>query len=101
MTAAARHDAAAKSRGVHTPDAIEGDYRRFLLGRLQRANKLVLDRISEWLTGRRRDINARARQDSVRWNSLTGDVESLSRTIGAVRFTWGKQHNGDATERRA
>ena len=101
MTAAIRHDAASKVRGVHTPDAIEGDYRRWLLKRLERAHELLTDQLDKWLTGRRRDINARARQDSVRWDSVTGDVESLSRAIGAIRFTWGKQHNGDAAERRA
>ncbi|MFB6265159.1 MAG: anti-CBASS protein Acb1 family protein, partial [Bradymonadaceae bacterium] len=85
-----------KQVAVLTPDAIEADYRQYLLSRIDTARKLLLDGLDKYLTGRRRDFNRRHRQaqreDGRRRDGTEReDVEALERTISGLKVQWGKK----------
>jgi len=83
VTCTHRQDAADLGVYADHPDAIERDYRRFLLGWLDDLSEMLTDRLDRWLTGRRRDITsrARAREDA----PLPDDIASWRVTMGQIR----------------
>jgi len=94
-----------KQVAVLTPDAIEADYRDYLLKRLESVRELLLEGLDEYLTGRRRDFNRRHREaqrgDGRRQDGTEReDVEALERTIAGLKVQWGKKWTEEDTRER-
>lgn len=97
MTCAAHRRDAAPRRFAAQPDAIERDYRRFLLGWIDDLRDALDAALDEWLTGRRRDISSRARQDA----PLAADVSAWRTVIGNVRRTFVAGHTAQDVRAQA